>query len=406
MNNSPQPPPNIPHLMLWFNLVWIIMVILLIWGIRAQKVEFNKADLSSKDYYLEYQFQHYKSGDENELQITKGAYLPAQAPPYIIKGEVYGDLIDKIIWCESKNDCTAQNPDSTAYGLCQFIDGTWKYVQDKWDMELDRYSIYDQRYACERLLREHRLIVIIVMNKLRDKNGKYIEGHLKTNGVFKAGHKPFTTLSSIQKAKATWKKKRIKVLCDFCGREIEITSSRLIYKKHYCNIDCQRNDMKGKTNSPNTQFEKAHLPTFQKFGEDNPNWKGGREHQLKTIRIWKRKREKECPSFKINRRFSKAIWASLRGAKQFRKWENLVGYTIINLMKRLEDLFNDKMNWDNYGSYWEIDHIKPKSLFQYTCAKDNEFKECWALKNLQPLEVIKNRKKADHWVSTEWCWSK
>ena len=25
--------------------------------------------------------------------------------------------------------------------------------------------------------------------------------------------------------------------------------------------------------------------------------------------------------------------------------------------------FVDKMNWRNYGSYWHIDHVKPRSLF-------------------------------------------
>lgn len=53
------------------------------------------------------------------------------------------------------------------------------------------------------------------------------------------------------------------------------------------------------------------------------------------------------------------------------------------------------MNWDNYGSYWHIDHIKPISLFKYETAEDPEFKKCWALDNLQPLEKIANLKKGN-----------
>ena len=40
------------------------------------------------------------------------------------------------------------------------------------------------------------------------------------------------------------------------------------------------------------------------------------------------------------------------------------------------------MTWDNYGSYWEIDHLKPLSKngsFDYT--------------NTRPLSVTENRKK-------------
>jgi len=65
---NPTEPPD--RLLFWFNIVWIIMVIILIWGIRAQKIEFDKADISSKDYYLESRFYNGRNEVQNELQIT------------------------------------------------------------------------------------------------------------------------------------------------------------------------------------------------------------------------------------------------------------------------------------------------------------------------------------------------
>ena len=53
------------------------------------------------------------------------------------------------------------------------------------------------------------------------------------------------------------------------------------------------------------------------------------------------------------------------------------------------------MSWDNYGSYWHVDHIKPKSLFHYNNSENPEFKKCWALENLQPLEKFENIRKRD-----------
>ena len=63
-------------------------------------------------------------------------------------------LAEKIIQCESGWDYTAQNPNSTAYGAGQFLNGTWKYIQKKWGIELDRYNKEDQLYAMVRLLEE------------------------------------------------------------------------------------------------------------------------------------------------------------------------------------------------------------------------------------------------------------
>ena len=63
-------------------------------------------------------------------------------------------VMSSIIECESEWNPLAFNPNSTAHGLGQFLDGTWSYVQDKWDIQLERDSYYDQLYATERLLKE------------------------------------------------------------------------------------------------------------------------------------------------------------------------------------------------------------------------------------------------------------
>ena len=90
---------------------------------------------------------------------------------------------------------------------------------------------------------------------------------------------------------------------------------------------------------------------------------------------------------------SSTISKVLKGKKAGRRWQDLIGYTIEDLIQHLEKQFDEKMNWDNYGRYWHIDHIRPKSLFKYETAEDPEFKKCWALENLQPMEKIANIKK-------------
>lgn len=67
----------------------------------------------------------------------------------------------------------------------------------------------------------------------------------------------------------------------------------------------------------------------------------------------------------------------------------LLGYSSKELKQHLESKFNNNMNWNNYGTYWVVDHIKPISKFN----KNSCVKEVCALNNLQPLEKIKNLQK-------------
>lgn len=51
------------------------------------------------------------------------------------------------------------------------------------------------------------------------------------------------------------------------------------------------------------------------------------------------------------------------------------------------------MNWDNYGSYWEVDHVIPCNSFDIE--DNNQQLECFNWKNCRPLEKSLNNKKND-----------
>lgn len=87
---------------------------------------------------------------------------------------------------------------------------------------------------------------------------------------------------------------------------------------------------------------------------------------------------------KVNMNFSRRMRSALNGLKNGMSWEDIVGYTIIDLKTHLEKQFTEGMSWDNYGD-WHIDHIKPISLFKIKKIGDEEFIKCWSLNNLQPL---------------------
>jgi len=179
------------------------------------------------------------------------------------------------------------------------------------------------------------------------------------------------------------KKKACKKICKNCGKEFEV---KFKVNREIC-INC----MKKQWEHNNL---KAAIERRKRWLQRNPEYTRRPEVKKRVCEYLKRLR-KENLKFRLDQNMSNFIRQSLKSKKAGRSWEKLVGYTLEDLMKHLEKQFDDKMNWENYGSYWQIDHIKPKSLFKYTSPNDPEFKECWSLKNLQPLEKTANLKKCN-----------
>lgn len=108
------------------------------------------------------------------------------------------------------------------------------------------------------------------------------------------------------------------------------------------------------------------------------------------------RRYRNDEGYALKVRMGTAIRASLRGSKQFRKWQDLVGYTIGDLKQHLERQFTKGMSWDAYRSgLIHIDHIIPLASFRITSAEDSSFRAAWALTNLRPLWAQENRAKRD-----------
>jgi hypothetical protein len=106
----------------------------------------------------------------------------------------------------------------------------------------------------------------------------------------------------------------------------------------------------------------------------------------------KRREYMSQPQMRLHSNVSRAIRAALKLNKAGRRWESLVGYSRADLVAHLERQFVDGMSWENYGK-WEIDHIRPRVSFAFMAAEDPQFRECWALANLQPLWMRDNRSK-------------
>jgi len=154
-----------------------------------------------------------------------------------------------------------------------------------------------------------------------------------------------------------------------------------------------------------SQNAAQHRLRVKKWHRENPErtketlyaWRKDNQERVREIyRKWYKKKvsQTDSASWKLNHNIGRAIRGSLRGAKNGRHWEDLVGYTVNDLTKHLEKQFKPGMGWDNMGQ-WHIDHRIPKVVFNFETPTDIDFKRCWSLKNLQPLWATDNLKKHD-----------
>ena len=107
---------------------------------------------------------------------------------------------------------------------------------------------------------------------------------------------------------------------------------------------------------------------------------------------------KDCRNSKVNdskdkfrKQFSKVLHKAIID-------ENLCCLKVMGcdpqfLKQWFEFQFDEKMNWNNYGSYFQIDHVKPISLFNIEDENDKRLINHWS--NLRPLEKHENISKGN-----------
>lgn len=195
--------------------------------------------------------------------------------------------------------------------------------------------------------------------------------------------------------------KHQKPICLMCSREFVRTGNRQkvcadcrgdktrLYTVQYGTINQDEINSKARAAAA-----KRRLEDPEKVRRQGNEWRIQNKESLNARRRTPEARAKAAanhrlrsatdPAFRAHKRMASAIFQALKGRKNGRKWETLVGYTCADLVRHLERQFVSGMSWNNMGE-WHIDHIVPKSSFKYTDETDPEFKACWALTNLRPL---------------------
>ena len=235
---------------------------------------------------------------------------------------------------------------------------------------------------------------------------KYHEKKCECCGKQYEGHRisKFCSITCNNKTRyENWKKKNPveEKKCLHCDEAF--TPSKRSETK-YCSRYCQQRAWNLKNPKPKIPKRIVECVTCGTVFESNQFRAKYCSFECKRVvhRAKQRERQKPYSSLspfqKINQRMSSLLRANLRyrGIQKNNTTYTLIGYTKIELREHLESLFTDGMSWDNMGE-WHIDHIRPVASFNYDSTDHPEFKECWALENLQPLWAKDNMSKGSLW---------
>ena len=135
-----------------------------------------------------------------------------------------------------------------------------------------------------------------------------------------------------------------------------------------------------------------------------------REENRDQLNEYKLNRYHNDPTYKLRMLTKNLVNLTLIRGKG---GQSLLSYVDWNsydeLKEHLENQFEDWMTWENHGVWhptekrWHIDHIMPQSvLLEGVETMDHpKFRECWALKNLRPLEARENISKGNKILDEE-----
>jgi hypothetical protein len=181
-----------------------------------------------------------------------------------------------------------------------------------------------------------------------------------------------------------------KPLSDFCNRKGEIDGKHRYCKSCLCNENKTYYES-GRKNSD--YYKKYRIKNKEYFNTYSYN----HYHTNKELyREWNRNKYYSDRCFRIKHSTSARINQALKTYNTLKRNRTIeyLGCSMEEYTQYLENQFDNKMNWDNYGTYWEIDHIMPVDSFDLDI-EDNLYK-CFHFKNTQPLEKTENRKKSNN----------
>lgn len=168
-------------------------------------------------------------------------------------------------------------------------------------------------------------------------------------------------------------------------RRIEKRDEILAYAKKW------REENKERHKENNRQWREKNV---ERHRENAKKWYwNNKERALANHVEYDRKRTKVDLNYRLAKNLRSRLHNAMRGGPKSTSAVRHLGCSIPELQAHLEACFTQEMNWDNYGTVWEIDHIRP--LANYDLSNPEIAMQLCHYTNLQPLLVLENKRKSN-----------
>lgn len=150
------------------------------------------------------------------------------------------------------------------------------------------------------------------------------------------------------------------------------------------------------------QYRESHQESLAKYhkeyGQKNRNWiKAKNKNKYQRTKATRRKQAlqkyRTDSAYRLHVSLRNRAYRALNGKFKTGSAVRDMGCTGQEACDYLESLFNEHMTWDNWGTYWQVDHIYPMNAANLEDRVEFLAVNNW--RNLQPLEKVANIRKGD-----------
>ena len=160
-----------------------------------------------------------------------------------------------------------------------------------------------------------------------------------------------------------------------------------------CMNEVQRDRRKRTCNAGDKKYYNNNLDKCKESRKRYMSSIEAKEKKRISRQLWRHNQRKNNVNYKFQENLRKRLWKIIKYRRE-KSSKELLGCSLTFYNIWLQYTFDEKMSFENYGSYWDIDHVI--GLNNYDLSNKEELSESFHWSNTRALEKSENYRKSDN----------